>query len=57
MSLFVNYIPYPENHTGISAIWPDTLREVGLRDDMIATHENRWNESRIIDWVHDMLLN
>lgn len=57
MSLFVNYIPYPENHTDISAIWPDTLREVGLGDDMIATHENRWNESRIIDWVHDMLLN
>lgn len=49
MILFVNYTPYPENHTDISAIWPDTLREVGLRDYMTATHENRWNESRIID--------
>ena len=57
MSLFVNYIPYPDDNTDLSTIWPDTLREVSLRDDMSCTHECRWDELRMVNWAYDVLLN
>lgn len=40
MILFVHYIFLnPDGNTDLSVIWPDTLREVALRDDMSSTHE------------------
>lgn len=55
MSLFVNYSSYPDDNTDLSTIWPNTLREVGLRDDMSATHESLWDEMKILDWTEDVL--
>ena len=48
---------YPDGNTDLSVIWPDTLREVGLRDDMSSTHECHLDELRMVDWAHDVLLN
>lgn len=52
----MSYTAYPDNNTDLSVIWPDTLREVGMRDDMSATHESRWDELRILDWAQYVLL-
>lgn len=57
IGIFLNYTPSPENHTDMSAIWPGTLRNVGLRNDMLGTHESLWDELRFIDSVYGVLLN
>lgn len=58
MCLLVSYaVDYPATHdVDVSAIWPDTLREVVLRIDLKGTHENRWDEARMADWVFDVFL-
>lgn len=55
--LLVSYDVYPDNNgINLSMIWPDKLCEVGLRIDMKASHENEWDELKMVDWVYDVLL-
>lgn len=41
------------NITDLSAIWPETLCEVGLQNDLGRSHENWWDKDMMAIWARD----